>query len=387
MDMQTLLPAFARTDHPVEVELQESSVANDPVALLLVDDDPRNLDVLGSILDAPDYRLVRAQTPEEALLALISGDFAVIVLDIRMPGMNGLELAQIIKERKKTQHIPIIFLTAYYQENDHVMHGYDAGAVDYLTKPCNPVVLRSKVSVFVNLFRKTRALQAEINERKRLETEIARAIEREQLRLGQELHDGLSQQLTGIGFMMKAMETKLQKVSPALARESGRLELLIRQTIDQSRDLAKGFYPVELERLGLAAALQEIPRHLKQLSTIDYVVETDENVACASLKGTQAVQLFRIAQEAAHNAVKHAKAKRVVVRLVTVDDHIILTIKDDGIGLNRDTGAKTGMGLTIMRYRARMVGGSLDIRNAEDCGVIVTCSVPNVSGNGATTTK
>ena len=89
------------------------------------------------------------------------------------------------------------------------MHGYDAGAVDYLTKPCNPVILRSKVSVFVNLFRKTRALQAEISERKRLETEIARAIEREQLRLGQELHDGLSQQLTGIGYMMQAMDTKL----------------------------------------------------------------------------------------------------------------------------------------------------------------------------------
>jgi len=371
----------------VEVELQESSVANDPVALLLVDDDPRNLDVLASILDSPNYRLVRAQTPEEALLALISSDFAVIVLDIRMPGMNGLELAQIIKERKKTQHIPIIFLTAYYQENDHVMHGYDAGAVDYLTKPCNPVILRSKVSVFVNLFRKTRALQAEINERKRLETEIARAIEREQLRLGQELHDGLSQQLTGIGFMMKAMETKLQKVSPALARESGRLELLIRQTIDQSRDLAKGFYPVELERLGLAAALQEIPRHVKQMSTIDYVVVSDENSSCADLKGPQAVQLFRIAQEAAHNAIKHARAKRIIVRLATVDDRVILTIKDDGVGLNQDMGANTGMGLTIMRYRARMVGGSLDIRNADDGGVMVTCSVPNVSASGMTSTK
>ena len=100
------------------VEAQEPLAGpDDPVALLLVDDDSRNLDALASILDSPNYHLVRAQTAEEALLALISGDFAVIVLDIRMPGMNGLELAQIIKERKKTQHIPIIFLTAYYQEN------------------------------------------------------------------------------------------------------------------------------------------------------------------------------------------------------------------------------------------------------------------------------
>jgi signal transduction histidine kinase len=385
--MQTLLAARAQTDSPLRVQAQEPSPAEDPVALLLVDDDSRNLDVLASILDSPTYHLVRAQTAEEALLALITGDFAVIVLDIRMPGMNGLELAQIIKERKKTQHIPIIFLTAYYQENDNVMHGYDAGAVDYLTKPCNPGILRSKVSVFVNLFRKTRALQAEINERRRLETEIARAIEREQLRLGQELHDGLSQQLTGIGFMMQAMETKLQKLSPSLARESRKLESLIRQTVEQTRDLAKGFYPVELERLGLAAALQEIQRHVKQLSTVEFVVFSDENSSRADLRGPRAVQLFRIAQEATHNVIKHAKARKVVVRLETVDDQIILTIKDDGIGLNRDMGAKTGMGLMIMQYRARMVGGSLDIRNAEDGGVIVTCSVPNASGNGLTSSN
>ncbi|HTS18583.1 MAG TPA: response regulator [Verrucomicrobiae bacterium] len=383
--MKTLVPALGQANHPPAVESPVMPVVDDPVSLLLVDDDPRNLDVLASILDSPNYRLVRAQTPEDALLALISSDFAVIVLDIRMPGMNGLELAQIIKERKKTQHIPIIFLTAYYHENDHVMHGYDAGAVDYLTKPCNPVVLRSKVSVFVHLFRKTRALQAEINERKRLETEIARAIEREQLRLGQELHDGLSQQLTGIGFMIKAMETKLQKVSPALARESARLELLIRQTIDQSRDLAKGFYPVELERLGLVAALQEIPRHIKQLSTIEYVVESDGNPACACLKGPHAVQLFRIAQEATHNAVKHARAKRIVVRLTMIDDNITLTVKDDGIGFSQTPEAKTGMGWMIMRYRARMVGGTLDIRNGDDGGVMVTCSVPNVAATAGYT--
>src|SRR5438034_10620670 len=108
-----------------------------PVNILLVDDDPRNLDVLESILESADYHLVRAQNGDEALLKLMSIDFAVIVLDVRMPDMNGLELAQIIKQRKKTQHLPIIFLTAYYQEDEHVMHGYGAGGLDYLSKPCN----------------------------------------------------------------------------------------------------------------------------------------------------------------------------------------------------------------------------------------------------------
>lgn len=141
-----------------------------PVDILLVDDEPRNLDVLESILASPEYRLVRAQTAAEALLELLQGEFAVIVLDIRMPGMTGIELADLIKQRRRTQHVPIIFLTAYFQEEKYVLEGYHVGAVDYLTKPVNPAILRSKIGVFVDLFRKSRALVA-INQR--LEEEIA----------------------------------------------------------------------------------------------------------------------------------------------------------------------------------------------------------------------
>lgn len=365
-----------RTERKMTTEPQESPAADSPVSILLVDDDARNLDALESILDFPGYHLVSAQTAEEALLALISNDFAVIVLDIRIPGMNGLELAQIIKQRKKTQHIPIIFLTAYYQEGDQMINGYDAGAVDYLSKPCNPVVLRSKVSVFVSLFRNARALQTEISERRRLESELARAIEREQLRLGQELHDGLGQQLTGICYMIQALQAKLQKASPAAARELERLGSLMQQSIDQSRDLAKGFYPVELERLGLLIALQEICAKMRQRSNICCVVESDGDPLCSNLKGPVAIQIFRIAQEAMHNAIKHSQAKRVVARLASTNGHIILTVKDDGIGFNAHARTKKGMGLAIMQYRARMVDGTLDIRTTDEGGVVVTCSAP-----------
>jgi hypothetical protein len=140
-----------------------------PVNILIVDDEPRNLDVIETILDAPDYRLIRARNADEALQELVSRDIAVIVLDIRMPGTSGLELAQLVKQRKKTQHIPIIFLTAYFQEDEHILQGYVAGAVDYLSKPCNPAILRSKVAVFVDLFRTSRALEAEVQERTQAE--------------------------------------------------------------------------------------------------------------------------------------------------------------------------------------------------------------------------
>lgn len=140
------------------------------VNILLVDDEPRNLDVLESSLQSEDYRLVRALTAERALLELIDGDFAAIVLDIQMPEMSGFELANLIKQRKRTQHIPIIFLTAYYQEDKDVLEGYSSGAVDYLTKPINPQILRSKIGVFADLYRKSKALQ-EAN--RTLEQEVA----------------------------------------------------------------------------------------------------------------------------------------------------------------------------------------------------------------------
>jgi len=130
------------------------------VNILLVDDESRNLDVLESFLDSSNYRLIRAQSAEDALLLLLEGEFAVIVLDINMPGMSGIELANLIKQRKRTQYIPIIFLTAYFQEDKDVLEGYGTGAVDYLTKPINPQILKSKIGVFVDLFCKTRALAA-----------------------------------------------------------------------------------------------------------------------------------------------------------------------------------------------------------------------------------
>ena len=149
------------------------------INILIVDDEPKNLTVLETVLHQPGYRLVRAESADEALLALVSEDFALLILDIRMPGMSGIELAQMIKARKRSARIPIIFLTAYYGEDEHVLEGYGTGAVDYLRKPVNATVLRSKVGVFADLYRKgqelalaNRSLSAEINERRRAEQQL-----------------------------------------------------------------------------------------------------------------------------------------------------------------------------------------------------------------------
>ena len=133
------------------------------INILLVDDEQRNLDVLEVILDDPRYRVLRADDADKALRLLLENEIAAIVLDIKMPGVSGFELAKLIKGTKKHREIPIVFLTAYMVGDQDVIAGYGAGAVDYLTKPVNPAILRHKIAVFAELFWKTRAL-AELNE-------------------------------------------------------------------------------------------------------------------------------------------------------------------------------------------------------------------------------
>jgi two-component sensor histidine kinase/DNA-binding response OmpR family regulator len=167
------VPALAATSRV------KSSSDDERINILIVDDEPRNLMVLELILDDPAYHLVRAETADQALLALLADHFALLILDISMPGVTGFELAKMIKERKKTSRVPIIFLTAYYNDDQHVMQGYGAGAVDYLHKPVNPDILRSKVAVFAELHRMQRqlaatneALVAEVAERRQAQERL-----------------------------------------------------------------------------------------------------------------------------------------------------------------------------------------------------------------------
>jgi PAS domain S-box-containing protein len=133
------------------------------VKILLVDDYRSNLDALEAMLGSSGCTLIRAESADEALLALLRHEFAAMILDIKMPGMDGIELARLVKQRRRTEHVPILFLTAHSVEERDVLLGYGAGAVDYLSKPVNAEILRSKVAVFIDLFLKTREL-ARLNE-------------------------------------------------------------------------------------------------------------------------------------------------------------------------------------------------------------------------------
>ena len=182
----------------------ESAFDGGPINILIVDDEPKNLTVLETVLDDPGYRLVRAESADEALLALVSEEFALLIIDIRMPGMSGFELAQLIKERKKTARVPIIFLTAFYNDDHHSLEGYGAGAVDYLHKPVNSAVLRSKVAVFAELHRKSRTLLNEVIERRRAENQL------------RELNETLEQRVTERTDALRLSEARYRELVQAL---------------------------------------------------------------------------------------------------------------------------------------------------------------------------
>jgi PAS domain S-box-containing protein len=195
----------AGAPEPEEHITLHSAAGDEQINILIVDDEPKNLTVLETVLNNPAYRLIRAESADQALLALLVDQFALLILDIRMSGVTGIELAHMIKERKKTSQIPIIFLTAYYNEDQHVLQGYGAGAVDYLHKPVNPDILRSKVAVFAELYRMQReikvsnhSLLVEVTERRQTQ---------EQLR---ELNDTLEQRVTERTLALRASAALLQ---------------------------------------------------------------------------------------------------------------------------------------------------------------------------------
>ncbi len=174
---------------PAADEPEASDAASeDRARVLLVDDDERNLLAVQSILEDLG-EVVPARSGEEALRHLLKGEFAVILLDVYMPGMDGYETAQIIRSREQTKGIPIVFLSAVNKETEHLMRGYSMGAVDYVFKPVDPIVLRSKVAVFVDLFAKTKEIERKARQEQALLDATLRA-NAERLRAEQELAPG-----------------------------------------------------------------------------------------------------------------------------------------------------------------------------------------------------
>jgi signal transduction histidine kinase len=353
------------------------------INILLVDDEPKNLMVLESVLEDPGYRLVRAESSDRALLALVADEFAVILLDIQMPGMSGFELAQMIKQRRKTASVPIIFLTAHYNEDRHVLEGYQSGAVDYLLKPINSVIVRSKVAVFASLYRKTReslaanaALSAEVAERRRVQDEMRRlhnqleqrvAERTSELReanntlqhiqselrdtdrrkdqflamLGHELRNPLAAICNSVSLMQRigSDQPDINWCREVIERQSDHLTRLVDDLLDVSR-ISRGKIQLEKEVLDFGVAVQqaiETCRPLIDARRHDLILSLPD--VSVRVEG-DSTRLAQVAANLVNNAAKYTNEGGriwVTVECQAGDQkYAVLRVRDNGRGMDAE---------------------------------------------------
>lgn len=213
----------------------------------------------------------------------------------------------------------------------------------------------------------------DITENKRLEWEIQNVSEQEKRRIGQDLHDGLGQYLTGIACLVKVVEQKLGAGRPVDVSEVQPITGLVNDTIVQARDLARGLCPVELESGGLAAALAEIARRTARVKVRCTLTASPE---LPPIENDTAIHLYRIAQEGVNNALKHGQPKRIRLSLAAQKSRLVLRIDDDGCGLPPEGPTEGGMGLRVMRYRAKLIGAALTLRSRSPRGATLLCAMP-----------
>ncbi|WP_395742925.1 PAS domain-containing protein [Prosthecobacter sp.] len=213
-------------------------------------------------------------------------------------------------------------------------------------------------------------LTAQMAERTRLENTLLHVSEQEQRRLGQDLHDGLCQSLSGLAFMARSLTKTLQAQHlPGPAAEAAHLAALLHQSLEQSRNIAKGLHPVVMDAEGLVSALHELAARSSgtiacRLRCTQMVPITDNAVA---------LHLYRIAQEAVTNALKHSRARAITLSLKLRQDLLTLSVADDGCGLPEVIHASQGMGLRLMKYRADVIGADFSIGRRKNHGTRITC--------------
>lgn len=213
----------------------------------------------------------------------------------------------------------------------------------------------------------------DLTERKELEDKILHISEEEQARIGQDIHDDLCQQLAAIGCLAKVAQKKLTKAGSAEAQSLAEIVQLISKANTRARETSRGLMPVVIDSGGLMVALEELAESTARAFEVACDFRYDNPVQVSGNK--LSIQLFRIAQEAVSNAVKHGQAGRVDIHLARQSGNIVLTIRDNGIGIPESPSKGTGMGLLTMSHRAQMMGGTLKIEPRHGGGTQVTCSV------------
>ena len=409
-------------------------VAADPVNILLVDDMSQNLLALHAVLDGEDCNLVTARSGEEALRCLLKDDFAVILLDVYMPGIDGLETAALIRQRERSHHTPIIFVTAAGHDENLVARGYLQGAVDYIVKPIEPQILQSKVAVFVELFRKRQQIQQQalqlsrmnedlearvaartvqleatvaeleqqIAERKRAEAEARAAARLREDFLSIASHE-LKTPLTSFHLALEGFARAIRSHSVAplppervarlletMERQDRRLTKLVDELLDVSR-ISGGQLQLEREQVDLSAVVHDVLARFEHEAA-----RAGCPVALSVAEGVVGLwdrsRLEQVVTNLVSNALKYGAGKEIAIGVTCESGWTHLVVRDHGIGIAPESVARIfnrferavsandygglGLGLFITRQIVEALGGSIAVTSEIGAGATFTVDLP-----------
>lgn len=345
------------------------SAARQPPSILVVDDDEGLLILMAESLRAEGYEVATADSARAARAWLKEHTPDLMLLDLKLKDSDGPALVANLQSERTL--VPFVVVTGQGDEKAAV-DVMKQGALDYVMKDTGLIdFLPAVVKHALANARQQQALAEAQAEHLRLEHEVLAASERERQSIGADLHDGLGQQLTAIELTCAGLKADAAG-NPQLARRLDAVGRMLREAIAQTRYLARGLVPVGSDPDALQIGLAELTERMNGLGRVRCLFDCPQPVLVPDR--FVAGHLYRIAQEAVNNAVKHAEARHVTVRLKKTDRILSLEVTDDGTGFAR-TRAQ-GLGLGVMQHRARVIGGELNVSSKRGAGVRIVCQLP-----------
>jgi signal transduction histidine kinase len=358
--------------------------AHGPVNILMVDDQPAKLLSYEAILRDLGENLIKVSSGREALDHLLKNEIALVLLDVSMPDIDGFELANLIRQHPRYQSTAIIFISGVHLTDVDRIRGYQRGAVDYISVPVVPELLRAKVSVFAELYRKTRELETVNNELRLAEERLRRLTGRlmqiqdsERRRVARDVHDGLGQYLVGV--KMGIDQFARRRAHDHEERENLiEISAILNQAITETRTISHLLHPPLLDEIGLESALAVYADGFAKRSGISIQVEVAPDLG--RLESDVETALFRVVQECLLNVHRHSNSSTAGVTLRRENEEILLQVRDEGVGMATSPdseGAALGVGLLGIRERIRQLDGKLQIASGGVKGTVVTATIPN----------
>ncbi len=354
--------------------------------ILIVDDNSTNLLYLEIILRNIPAKLINALSGAEALSLVKDKELSLAILDVQMPEMNGYELAVLLNEDRAENKVPIIFLTANCPENSRVLEGYKAGAVDYIVKPLNEVILISKIKIFLEMYwqkqriiddteklriseEETRAAKQKVEE---LNQYQIKAIEDERTQISLQVHDELGQAMTALKMDLNWVKQNLTNPDTAVQKIDKMIEMT-NQVIRRVQRISAELHPGVLDDLGLIAAIEWYCEEFTERTGIPCLLFLGDSEPTSK---TLNLALFRIIQESLTNVIRHSNATKISIQL-SIEPEVSLTISDDGIGIpNEKLESGKSFGLIGMRQRIAQCGGTIEFSGSSGNGTSVIVYAP-----------